>query len=241
MLDKDSNTPLYLQLIDELIYEIENKLGENQRLDSERDICLRYDVSRTTVRQALSELERDGYIYKKHGKGTFVSPKRLSQNLQGFYSFTKEMGKLGKKPSSTVLKFEILTANNQLMNIMNLKDEELAYKFTRVRLADNIPMILETSYVPYELFPGITKDDLNKTPLYDILFQKFDESIEYANETYLPVLANEYEAEILGIDVGSPCLKITRATFNKDNIIIEYTVSIARGDKFKYSIQLKNK
>lgn len=241
MLDKDSNTPLYLQLIDELIYEIENNIGENGKLYSERDICLRYNVSRTTVRQALSELERDGYIYKKHGKGTFVSPNRMSQDLQGFYSFTKEMEKLGKAPSSKVLKFEILAANNQLITMMKLKEDDLAYKFTRVRLADDIPMIVETTYVPYELFPGITRSDLNKTPLYDILFQKFNETIEYANETYLPVLANEHEAEILGIEVGSPCLKITRSTFNKDNLIIEYTVSIARGDKFKYNIQLKNK
>jgi len=238
MLDKNSRVPLYSQLMDILIEKIENGMEGNERISSERDICDIYDVSRTTVRQAISELEREGYIYKKRGKGTFVSSQKFSQDLESFYSFTEEMKKLGKVPSSKVLKFEILISGNDIVNKMKLIQGDLVYKFTRLRLADGEPMIIETTYVPYNMFPGITEQKLNTTALYDIFRDSFNESVEYAEESFLPVLANEGEAMYINVEVGSPSLKITRYAFNKSNKIIEYTVSRARGDRFKYHLKL---
>lgn len=241
MLDRNSKIPLYSQLMDILIYDIENSMKENEKMISEREICQKYDVSRTTVRQALQELEREGYIYKRHGKGTFVAPKKYNQNLQGFYSFTEEMKKLGKEPSSRVLKFEIFTVNNDIAKKMKLEKEDLVYKFTRLRLADGVPMMFETTFVPYNLFPGITKDDLNKNALYDIFRNRFSTIVDYAEEIFLPVLTNEEEAQKLLISVGSPSLKISRYAYNSTNQVIEYTISIARGDKFKYNVKLLRK
>ena len=238
MLDKNNRTPLYSQLMDVLIDKIKNGMEENERISSERDICAIYDVSRTTVRQAISELEREGYIYKKRGKGTFVASQKFSQDLESFYSFTEEMKKLGKVPSSKVLKFEILISSNDIVNKMKLIQGDLVYKFTRLRLADGEPMIIETTYVPYNMFPGITEQKLNDIALYDIFRDFFNESVEYAEEAFLPVLANEGETKYINVEVGSPSLKITRYAFNKFNKIIEYTVSIARGDRFKYHLKL---
>jgi GntR family transcriptional regulator len=241
MLDKNSTIPLYSKLMDILINEIENIMQENEKMLSEREICKKYDVSRTTVRQTFKELEREGYIRIEHGKGAFVASKKYNQNLHGFYSFTEEMKKLGKEPSSRVIKFEITTANNDIVKKMKLEKEDLVYKFTRLRLADDKPMLIETTYVPYDMFPGITKDDLNKKSLYDIFRDSFNTVIEYAEEVYIPVLTNEDEAGRLNISLGSPSLKISRFAYNISDKIIEYTVSIARGDKFRYSIKLLRK
>lgn len=241
MLDKHSKIPLYSQLMDILIHEIQSSMHEDEKILSEREICKKYNVSRTTVRQAFSELEREGYIYIKHGKGAFVATDKFNQNLQGFYSFTEEMKKLGRKPSSRVVKFEIITSNSDISRKMKFDNEELVYKFSRLRIADSEKMMLETTYVPYNMFPGITKDDLNKTPLYDIFRDRFNTFIEYAEEIFVPVLANEDEAEKLNIEVGSPCLKISRYAYNINDKVIEYTISIARGDKFKYNIKLLKK
>jgi GntR family transcriptional regulator len=241
MLDKNSRIPLYSQLMDILIHEIQNNMKEGDKLPSERELCKKYNVSRTCVRQAFKELELGGYIVIKHGKGAFVASNRFNQNLQSFYSFTEEMKKLGKDPSSKVVKFEIMIANKEIAKKMNLDSEELVYKFTRLRLADNEKMMLETTYVPYNLFPGITKDELNKTPLYEIFRKRFNTVVEYAVEEFTPVLTNEEEAEKLDIEVGSPSLKICRYAYNRDDRLIEYTISIARGDKFKYTIKLMNR
>lgn len=238
-IDKTSRIPLYLQLMDILISKIENSMERGDKLLSEREICDKYDVSRSTVRQAISELEKDGYIYKIHGKGTFVSDKKVHQDLIQFYSFTDEMKKLGKVPTSKLLEFQIIKANITLSNKMNVPEEELVYQFKRLRLADNIPMIVETTYIPYDRFKDITKEKLENNPLYDILRNEHDLKIDMAEEIFRPVLTSSDEAKILKIEKGSPSLKIARYTYEKNNII-EYTVSIARGDKFKYRVKLDN-
>lgn len=241
MLDKESKIPLYSQLIDILIREIQSSMQEDEKMLSEREICKKYDVSRTTVRQTFQELEREGYIYIKHGKGAFVASNKYNQNLQGFYSFTEEMKRLGKEPTSKVIKFEIITSNNDIAKKMKIEIEDLVYKFTRLRLANGEKMMVETTYVPYNLFPGITKEDLNKNPLYDIFKDRFNTVVEYAEEVFIPVLTNEDEAEKLNIGVGSPSLKISRYAYNNSDKVIEYTISIARGDKFRYNIKLLKK
>lgn len=124
---------------------------------------------------------------------------------------------------------------------VRLENEDLVYKFSRLRLADDEKMMLETTYVPYNLFPGITNDDLNKTPLYDIFRDIFNTFIEYAEGVFVPALTNEDEAEKLDIEVGSPSLKISRYTYNSRDEVIDYTVSIARGDKFRYNTELLKK
>lgn len=138
-INKHSRIPLYIQLMDILIEEMENELGEHEQLSPEREICSKYDVSRTTVRQAINELERDGYIYKVQGKGTFVSPKRVKQDLIKFYSFTEEMKKQGKIPFSKVLTFEVVEADRKLSGKLSIAEGSKVYVFSRLRLADNVP------------------------------------------------------------------------------------------------------
>ncbi|PLR75223.1 GntR family transcriptional regulator [Bacillus sp. V3-13] len=238
-IDKKSRIPLYIQLMDILIDEMEHDLKEHEQLPSEREICTKYDLSRTTVRQAINELERDGYIYKVHGKGTFVSPKKVKQDLIKFYSFTEEMKKLGKMPTSKVLSFDIIDADKKIGKKLALPEGSKIYEFSRLRLADNVPMLLETSYVPYELFPGIERRDLETTALYDIFTNRFQTKITMAEELFTPVKTKESEAKLLNMPSSIPSLRIERFTYGIHGII-EYTSTIARGDKFKYSVRLEN-
>lgn len=239
IVDKTSRTPLYLQLMNILIDMIENTLEENEQILSEREICEIYDVSRTTVRQAMDELEKEGYIYKVHGKGTFVSPKRMNQDLVSFYSFTEEMKKIGKQPSSEVTGFEIIQAGEKVSSIFKIESEDLLYKISRIRKADGIHMLYETTYLPFNRFKGITREQLEEKPMYDVLMKEFNARITSAEEIFQPILTNKLESVYLDIKEGSPSLKIERLTYENE-FIIEYTVSVARGDKFKYRVKLNN-
>lgn len=238
-INRNSNIPLYVQLMDILIDKIENYMEENDQLDSEREICEKYSVSRTTVRQALDELEKDKYIYKVQGKGNFIASRRMEQELIKVYSFTEEMKKLGKKPKSKLLNFEITEANEKILRKLNIKSDELVYKVSRIRIADDIPMIYEVTYLPYNKFIGMTKEMLEENPMYEVFKNEFKVHISSAEEVLESVLINKLESIYLDINEEEPGLKIERTTYD-NNQIIEYTVSIARGDKFKYRVCLKN-
>lgn len=238
-IDKHSRIPLYYQLMDIIVEMIEEgNLQEDDRLPSERELCETYDVSRSTVRQAIQELEKEGYIYRLHGKGTFVSPEKFKQDLLEFYSFTEEMKRIGKIPSSKVLDFEIAKCNEKLARKMNLNVGDKIYIFTRLRLADNEPMMVETSHVPYNRFPGITKEELEEYAMYDIFTKRYNAKFTYAEEIFQPVLTRKDEAELLNYSEGLPGMMIERLTYENGNVI-EYTKGIARGDRFKYHVVLE--
>jgi len=239
VIDKESRIPLYYQLMD-IIKEMieEGHLSENDQLPSERELCETYNVSRSTVRQAIQELEREGYIYREHGKGTFVSPEKFKQDLLSFYSFTDEMKKIGKTPSSQVLDFKVIKCNDELAKKMKLDSGEKVYMFTRLRLADNEPMMLETSYVPCSRFPGLTKEQLEQSAMYEIFTKKYNAVFTCAEEIFQPVLTREEEALLLQYRPGLPAMMIERIT-HENSTIIEYTKGIARGDRFKYHVLLK--
>lgn len=236
---KGDRVPLYYQLMDIIIAQIDDgEYIEHDKLPSEREFCEIYDISRATVRQTIQELEKSGYIYKLHGKGTFVSAKKMEQNLLKFYSFTEEMKKLGKKPSSKVLDFEIININEGIASKMNMKKDDQVYKFTRLRLADENPIMIETSYIPANKFKGITKLDLDNKAMYDIFVDRFDINFTKAEEVFTPVATRENEAEYLEYEEGLPSMMIERITY-ATNDIIEYTIGIARGDKFNYRVVLE--
>lgn len=238
-IDKDSRIPLYYQLMDIIVEMIEEgNLQEDDRLPSERELCETYDVSRSTVRQAIQELEKEGYIYRLHGKGTFVSPEKFKQDLLEFYSFTEEMKRIGKTPSSKVLDFEVARCNEKLARKMNLNVGDKIYIFTRLRLANDEPMMVETSHVPYNRFPGITKEELEEYAMYDIFTKRYNAKFTYAEEIFQPVLTRKDEAKLLNYSEGLPGMMIERLTYENGNVI-EYTKGIARGDRFKYHVVLE--
>lgn len=237
MLDGASEQPLYLQLVDQLEMEIRNSMLANDKLSSERELTKIYGVSRITVRLALQELEKRGLVYKKHGKGTYVSEITDSAvDLSAAYSFTDQMKKLGKVPQTKILSFRLIEAPESIAQQMQIAPGELIFEIERLRIANDAPMMIERSYVPHTLFDGLTEEMLSMHPLYELFQLQFSQTIRLAEEEFYASIALDNEAELLGIRSGSPVLHLLRKTFNTKNIVIEYTFSIARADQFRYKI-----
>ena len=242
MLKKNNSTPLYNQLVDVLIEHIKTNLDIDEKMLSEREICLKYDVSRTTVRAALNELEEMGYIFKRHGKGTFVSGLwKEMQNLSEAYSFTEQMKQLGKTPRSEILSLDYISANQDLAKNLGIQEGEYVYKMKRLRSADGMPMMYETTFIPAYLFPDLTIRKLESMPLYELYPQVYNQDIKYADEEFYASVLQGKESEKLGLPAGSACLRIRRTTYSQENKIIEYTLSVARGDQFVYKIRHSKK
>lgn len=238
-IDKDSKIPLYIQLANIFIENIEKNMNENDKLDTEREISKKYSLSRVTVRQSLDYLQKNGYIYKIHGKGNFVAERTMEQNLTKFYSFSEDMIKRGKIPTTEIVTFEILEIDKKIASKLKLKENDLVYKIARIRSADAVPMIYEISYIPYSRFKDLNKKMLEYSSMYDVFNKNYHTQITYAEEFFRPVLVNKIESIYLNIKEGDCALKVERYTYENQQII-EYTVSITRGDKFKYRVCLIN-
>lgn len=241
LLKKDSAIPLYSQLINILVAYIKDTLSVDDKMLSEREICEKYDVSRTTVRVALNELEEMGFIYKRHGKGTYVSGLwKEMKNLTDSYSFTEQMLQLGKIPKTKILSLNIKHANPYVAKNLGISEGEQVYKLKRLRCADGMEMMLETTFIPKYLFKGLTEEKLKNKSLYELYRSLYGQEIKYADEEFFASVAQEKEAERLSIPIGTACLRVFRTTYNQDNKIIEYTISVARGDQFVYKIRHSN-
>lgn len=237
-MDKTSKIPLYSQLIDKLVTKInDGEYKAHDKLPSERELCEIYQLSRITVRQALQGLEREEYIYKEHGKGTFVAPKSFDQQLERLYSFTNEMNKIGKNPTTKVLYFQKIAVDEMLAEKLNLKVYDEAWKIIRLRLANGQPLMYETSFLPANVFPDLTEQDLAEQPMYTVFSEKYDVGVTRATERFSATSIRQNEAINLNISEGKPGMLIKRYAYDRD-LLIEYTISVARGDKFSYTVEL---
>ncbi len=238
MLQKNSATPLYNQLVTVLIDYIKATLSVDEKMLSEREICEKFEVSRTTVRAALNELEEMGFIYKRHGKGTYVSGLwKEMKNLSDAYSFTEQMRKLGKVPKTDIVSFEKVSAIPYIAENLGLQPGENVYKLRRLRKADGMTMMVETTFIPALYFQNLNLKQLESMPLYELYPTLYNQEIKYADEEFFASVTQKKEAEQLEIPVGSACLRIYRKTYNQDNKLIEFTISVARGDQFTYKIR----
>jgi GntR family transcriptional regulator len=241
MLDENSPLSLYYQLKNVVIDNIKNRVWElNSKIPPERELCEMYKVSRITVRQALKELEDEGYLYRKQGKGTFVKGQKFVQRLSQFYSFTEEIRKMGSVPSAKIISFDITEADMSICEKLKVANDEKVIAIKRLRLANNEPFAVETSYVVYKYAKNLTEDAVNKFGLYDALKQKCGVVANEATETFEAVIVNSEEAGYLETSKKAAALHLDRITSAGGNII-EYCVSTIRGDKYKYTIQLEKR
>ncbi len=224
------------QLINLLTNYVQN-LPANTKIPSERALAMKYELSRTTVRSALMEMEITGLIRRVHGKGTFVNKVDLKSDLNQSYSFSEQMISLGKEPKTQIISFERREANSFFARNLQVELGSQIIKLKRLRIADEIPMMLERTYLPVEHFSLMTKSMLVEHSLYEVFEQNFNERINYADEYFLAGITSGEDSKYLNLKEGSPCLNLRRQTFNQNNQIIEFTLSVARSDQFAYHIR----
>lgn len=237
-LDGRSPVPLYYQLKEILRQEIESGTWQpDQQIPTEADLCRQYGVSRATVRQALAVLVSEGVLYRRQGRGTFVSPAKVEQNLLGFYSFTREMVERGWAPSSRVLSADVVKARTGTARLLGIQPGAPVVRLVRLRLVRDEPLILETTYLPSDLCPGLENEDLERQLLYDVLTKKYGLKLTGAKKYVEPVLVDQYEAQILGVKRGSPALLLERVTY-ADQRPVALCKWVVRGDRCRHYIDL---
>ena len=237
-LDMNSFVPLYHQLKDIFLKKILNNEWKDLMIPSESELCKQYQISRITVRKALGELEKEGYIVKKRGKGSFASFPKIEQSLPNFYSFADEFKKKGYTPISKVLEFSIKDVEKDVASTMKLGvDEKQVYFFRRLRYAGEILMAIESTYLPASLFPNLKKEMLEKNSLYDIMRDHYGVIPISADQYFKAVMLSKEECKYFGIVKSTAAMELERLASNEKRII-EYTLCKARGDLFRFHLNL---
>lgn len=233
-INKNSEIPLYHQLVHNIKRCIdEGILKENDKIPAEFELCRKYDLSRTTIRQALDILEKDGYIYKLRGKGSYVSSPKIYQDRTGMSKFYDDMMRLGKVPISKILSIKVKKPNDYVKEKMELSDEELVCKLEWVRYGNNEALIYETIYFNYSMVQGIEKINLSSKKLYDVLANEYGVKMTHGRELFYPCKLKNTEAKYLSLNEGDLGMKVERTVYS-GNKVLEYTRSTVRGDRFVY-------
>jgi len=241
MIDPNDLTPKYYQLAKILRQQIENgDFQPHDAIPSERQLEERYSLSRPTIRQAIDVLSRQGYIYRVHGKGTFVSPPKLQKGMLELTSFSEDMRKRGLKPGHQILEFGYVSPNVKVRRHLEIsEDKAMVLQIKRLRFGDDEPIGLQDSYLSLGENKTITREEIEeKGSIYAILQQKFGIFPTEADETLEVTLATKEEADLLNISEGSPLLLNERTLWSQDRKAIEFVRILYRGDRYKYFVRL---
>lgn len=240
LVDKNSQTPLYLQLI-EIIKEMinNNELQEGHYLMSERDICKIQNVSRMTVNKAIINLVNEGVLERRQGKGTFVSYKKQKLTYEKMQGFTEIAQGKKLKVKNKILKFKLNKPSDNVKKYLQLTDDSsLVYEIERVRFIDEDPTILEKIYILEHMCPGLSQEIIEENSLYKLYREKYMHKTQRAKQVINPILLNKTQSKLLRVDLNSLALKIDRVVFTDKEEILEYTSSLFITDKHQYEIIL---
>jgi GntR family transcriptional regulator len=241
IIDPHDFLPRYYQLENILRDRIsKGELAARQPIPSERQLERDYSVSRTTIRQAIELLVRQGYLYREHGKGTFVSPQKLQKGISELTSFSEDMKRRGIVPGQKILEIGYIKPHADVCTHLELPaDYEKVLCIERLRLGDGVPMGLQTSYYVLPEGQTITRPELEEFgSTYRILQEKFHLIPTEADETLEVALATPREAFLLQIEPGSPLLLSERTTYSQDRRVIEFVRILYRGDRYRYYAKL---
>lgn len=203
------------------------------RLPSERELSLRWQVARMTIRRATDTLVADGLVERRHGSGTYVVPRPLVR-LLGLTSFTQDMRDRGLAPSSRLLDFRTLAADDRLAARLHVQPGDRVVRFTRLRLGDEEVMAVETVWIPEPLIPGLRPEDLDGS-LYELLARRYRIVPGSAAVTIEPVLPDPSTRELLGIAPDQPCLRLRMIDSDPRHRVIMSADCVYRGDKYRLS------
>ena len=241
IIDPNDYLPRYFQLANILREQISNgKLEAHQSIPSERQLEKIYSVSRTTIRQAIDLLVRQGFLYREHGRGTYVSPQKLQKGISELTSFTEDMKQRGLVPGQNILEIGMVQPPDKVRQHLELPEgSDQVLRIERIRLGDGVPMGLQTSYYCFSEGQTITKEELEEYgSIYRILQEKFHLIPTEADETLEVTLATPREAALLMIEPGSPLLLSERTTYSQYRRVIEFVKILYRGDRYRYLAKL---
>jgi len=239
----DPNKPkkLHVQVFEAISEEIESgRWPIGSQIPIEDELCKKYEVSKATIRFALLELVRDGYIMRHQGRGTFVCKKASSSGMTMSAEFDEFMIEAVTPLSIRVLVQTVMTPVDDLEIKLEAAGESHVIYIRRLVLADNEPVLLAESYIPHRICPDLLKEVIDDRPLVELLEKKFKVPITRIKIFIEVASATENEGMLLGLTKGAPLLLLSQH-FYSENTQVMYMRTVKRADKFRFSREFEKK
>ena len=237
IIQRDSAIPIYRQLSSAILKAIqEGQLRPNQQLPSENELSRRYGIVPMTVRQAMNELVRGGYVYRVRGRGTYVAPRFLEHSLERMLSFSEDMRARNLSPGSKILQFERVSPPPLVQNALRINENEVVIHIRRLRLANEQPVGVHNAW--------IARLELSRSELEAIgsLYKLMERKEVFLSEGDDMIEATEADDELsklLNVRPGAALLKVTRIARDQAGRPIEYVEAVYRADLYRYAVHLR--
>jgi len=228
--------PKYFQISREIISMIQRgALPPGTPVPSENDIIGKYQVSNTTARKALHELEKEGWVTRVKGKGTFVRDYTIVRAINRIFGFTKNMIEAGRRPATRLIGFHLRNVDHtQTINGRAYTLKGPFCEIERIRYADGVPMMKETRYISLQLCPDIQRRNLEQS-LYSIFERDYGLQLTEINQMVSAVVIEGDELKPFQLAKPVPAFRVEGASFCGKNLIIEMEDSIYRGDMYRFA------
>jgi len=221
------------------VMDLIQRLGVGTAIPSERQLSADLGVSRLTVRAALDDLTREGYLVRRRGSGTYVQQPKISQELT-MTSFSEDMRRRGMVPGSRTVTMSTILAGARLGRLLNLSPSEQVLVIKRLRLADGEPMAIETLHIPEALVPGLTPKALSGS-FYELMAERYGVVIASGTQAIEPTVTNEEESAALGVPLHSPAFLFERTSRDQSGRTVEFVLSVYRGDRYRIVTELNRR
>lgn len=232
--------PLKYQIADRIKKMIQtNELSPGEKVPSEAALCEQYNVSRTTVIAALQILQNESYIHRKQGKGTFVSSKKLVQDLSASNTFFGSITSDKSVPhSSRILQLRTVTADSTVAEKLGIPEYSKVVFIKRLRIIDGNPIALTWSHIKWEYGSRLLQESLDDN--FSIYKYMREEFLQEPAPSPIVLTVQEYNSEdahLIGLEKGAVCCK-TESTSVIGDTPFEYAHTVMRADKFEFVIKI---
>ena len=236
-LDQQSFVPYYEQIVDQIRTLIREKaLSEGATFYSEGEVARMLGISKMPVRQAFQKLRAEGLLVVSRGKRPIIGSGKLPWNFQQLRGFSEEMRRRGLEPSAKVISLVRREPDGEVTQALKLPAGGEVYCLKRLRYVDGKPVAVVTSFLPVAIFPDIDKQDLQGQSLYHVFEHIYKRKLHWAEEVIGAAIVNTDDARLLQAAIGSAVLLIKETTYNTQELPIEYSVSVLRGDRYTASV-----
>ena len=239
-IDRGSPLPMYHQLKQLLVKDIERRrLQPGDRILGDHELCSRYDVSRTVVRQALAELENEGVIERVKGRGTFVAhPKTAEGLVQSLTGLFEDVAARGGHLRSEVRRLEVVPADDAVAADLRLPTGTPVIHLERLRFVNDEPWVWTVTHIPESIAPGLIGEDLTDRSLYEVLESSYGVRLVRGVRSVEAAVANAGQARLLGIHRGDPVLALRSVSFGESERPVESFLALHRGDRSRFQVEL---